>query len=281
VSRRLPFIAALAAALPALAGILYALAAATGLAGFEARGFTLERLGRVLGEAAVWRGLLWTAGTAAAATLLATAGAVVVAVAFRGSTPGDRVARRLAVLPLAVPHLVAATVFVFLLGQSGLVARVLVAAGVVGSPAALPALVYDRWGIGYVLALAWKELPFLALVAFTVLATRGSALEETARSLGAGPRDVFQRVTWPILWRGLLPGVIAVFAFVAGSYEAAVLLAPSDPLALPLLTAERYTDPDLARRADAFVLVLLGFVVAAAAVALHERARARAEPLDG
>ncbi|MGH7630604.1 MAG: ABC transporter permease subunit [Gemmatimonadales bacterium] len=278
--RRVP-LAALLAALPTLVGVGYALAAATGLAGFGARGFSLDRIIRVLGEAAVWRGLGWTLGTAAAATLLATAGAVLLAVTFRGTSPGDRAARALAVLPMAVPHLVAAAVFVLFLGQSGLVARVLSAAGLADAPGAIPALVYDRWGIGFVLALAWKELPFLSLLAFSVLATRGPALEETARSLGAGRRDVFRRVTWPMLWRGLLPGVIAVFAFVAGSYEAAVLLAPSDPLALPLLTWERYTDPDLARRADAFVLVLVGLGASTAAVALHEWARARWEPFEG
>jgi putative spermidine/putrescine transport system permease protein len=268
------------AALPALVGILYSLAAATGVAGFDPRGFTLERIARVLSEAAVWRGLLWTLATAAAATLLASAGAVLLAVTFRGTTAGDRTARALALLPLAVPHLVAAAVFVLLLGQSGLLARLLAAAGLAPTPASVPALVYDSAGFGFVLALAWKELPFLALIAFTVLATRGPALEETARTLGAPPVQVFRRVTWPMLWRGLLPGIIAVFAFVAGSYEAAVLLAPSDPLPLPLLTAERYTDPDLDRRSDAFVLVLIGFLVAAAAVALHEWARARTETFD-
>ena len=268
------------AALPALVGIVYALAAATGLAGFDASGFTLERIARVLSETAVWRGLVWTLATAAAATLLAAAGAVVLAVTFRGTSPGDRTARALALLPLAVPHLVAATLFVLLLGQSGFVARLLAATGLATTPDAVPALVYDSAGIGFVVALAWKELPFLALIAFTVLATRGPALEETARSLGASPPQVFRRITWPMLWRGLLPGIIAVFAFVAGSYEAAVLLAPSDPLPLPLLTAERYIDPDLGRRNDAFVLVLIGFVVAAAAVALHESARARTEAFD-
>lgn len=278
--RRVPT-AALLAALPTLVGVAYAGAAAIGLAGFGPRGFSLDRIVRVLGEAAVWRGTAWTLGTAAAATLLAMAGAVLVAVTFRGTGAGDRAARALAVLPMAVPHLVAAAVFVLLLGQSGLVARALTAAGLANGPAAIPALVYDRWGIGFVLALAWKELPFLSLLAFTVLATRGPALEETARSLGGSPREVFRRVTWPMLWRGLLPGVIAVFAFVAGSYEAAVLLAPSDPLALPLLTWERYTDPDLGRRADAFVLVLLGLAASAAAVALHEWARARWEPFEG
>ncbi len=276
---RLPA-AALLAALPTLVGVAYATAAATGIAGFAAGRFAPERIVRVLGEPGVWRGLAWTVGTAAAATLLATAGAVLVAVTFRGTGLGDRAARAIAVLPLAVPHLVAAAVFVLLLGQSGVVARALHAAGLADAPGALPALVYDRWGVGFVLALAWKELPFLSLLAFTVLATRGPDLEETARSLGAGPREVFLRVTWPMLWRGLLPGVIAVFAFVAGSYEAAVLLAPSDPLALPLLTWERFTDPDLTRRADAYVLVLVGLAMGAAAVALHEWARARWAPFE-
>src|SRR5690606_1769776 len=103
----------------------------------------------------------------------------------------------------------------------------------------------------------WKEFPFLVLLAFSVLTTRGTDLEETARSLGAKPIQVVRHVTVPVLWRGLLPGAVAVFTFALGSYEAAALLAPSDPLALPLLIEERYTDSNLARRADAYVLALV------------------------
>ncbi|MBA3258175.1 MAG: ABC transporter permease subunit [Gemmatimonadales bacterium] len=183
-------------------------------------------------------------------------------------------------LPLPVPHLIAATTAVLVLGQSGLLSRIGVSAGWLTGPADMPALVYDRAGMGLILMLGWKEFPFLALVAFSVLATRGTALEETARSLGAGPWQRFLRVTWPILWRGLAPAAVAVFAFAAGSYEAAALLAPSDPLALPVLTLERYTDPDLGRRGDAFVLTLLGLALAASAVLLHEWLRHRVERLD-
>ncbi|HEU4700158.1 MAG TPA: ABC transporter permease subunit, partial [Gemmatimonadales bacterium] len=164
--------------------------------------------------------------------------------------------------------------------QSGLLARLGHAAGLVATPADMPPLVYDRWGIGLVLTLAWKETPFLALLAVSVLATRGRALEEAARGLGAGTAARLRRVTLPLLWRGLLPGVIAVFVFAAGSFETALLLAPSDPLALPLLTAERAENLGLDARADAFVLALLAFAVAALAVAAHEWARARWEGLE-
>lgn len=272
-------IASFLVALPVLAGLGYSLAASLGLAGPGATGFQGTRLLSVLGEPAVWRGLLWSLWVAAASTLLATAGAILVSVPFRGEGRGDRAARLFALIPLPLPHLAAAVVAVQLLGQSGFLSRVGATVGLLHAPAEMPALIYDHGGVGLILTLGWKEFPFLALVAFSVLATRGAALEEVARSLGAAPGVVLRRVTWPLLWRGLLPAAVAVFVFVAGTYEATAVLAPSDPLALPLLTLERYTDADLARRGDAFVLVLLGMTVSLLAVVAHEWTRSRWERL--
>jgi len=274
--------AALLVAAPVLVGLGYSLLAALDLAGPGASGAaSTGRIVRVLGERPVWEGVAWSLRVSAAATLLAGGGAVLLAVLFRGSRPADRLARALALLPLPVPHVVAGLMGVLILGQSGVLARLAYALGWIRAPAEMPALAYDPAGIGVITALACKELPFLALAASSVLATRGEALEEAARSLGASPWQAFRRVTWPVLWRGLLPPAAAVFAFAVGSYEAAVLLAPSDPLALPLLTAERHADASLARRGDAFVLALLAFALAALLVAAHERLRARAEEMDG
>ncbi|MDZ4863531.1 MAG: ABC transporter permease subunit [Gemmatimonadota bacterium] len=272
-------IAALLIALPVLVGLGYSLLASLGLAGPGARGFATGRLLAVLAEPAVWRGVLWSLGVATVSTLLATAGAVGVSVLFRGPSRSHRFARLLALVPLPIPHLAAAVAGLLILGQSGLLSRVAATAGWIDGPGGMPALVYDRLGVGLSLTLAWKEFPFLALVAFSVLATRGAALEEVARSLGAPPSAVFRRVTWPLLWRGLLPAVIAVFVFVFSTYEATAVLAPSDPLALPLLTLERYTDADVGRRGDAFVLVLVGMAVSLLAVAFHEWTRSRWERL--
>ncbi|HUR93371.1 MAG TPA: ABC transporter permease subunit [Gemmatimonadales bacterium] len=267
---------------PVIVGLVYSFAGATGIAGFGAHGsYTLDRIRRVLSEQAVWESLWWTVRTSALATVLAGCAAVLAAALFRGTKTLDRAATTLAVLPLPIPHLVAAATAALVLGQSGLLARVAVTAGWISAPAQMPPLVYDRPGIGLILALGWKEFPFLALVAFSVVATRGAALEETARTLGAGPWQTFWRVTWPVLWRGLGPAAVAVFAFAAGSYETAALLGPSDPLPLPALTYERYTDADLARRGDAFVLSLLGLLLATGVVALHEWLRHRVRRLDG
>ncbi len=266
-------------AAPVLVGIGYSILGGLGILGpgSGTERISLHRFRDVMADPAVWEGTLWTLWVAGVSTALAAVGAAVVAVTLRGVGWASRLGRTLAFLPLPVPHLAAGVGALLVLGQSGLLSRWAVLLGWIGGPAEMPAVVQDPLGVGLILALIWKELPFLALVAISVLETRGAGLEETARGLGAGRWATFSRVSWPLLWRGMLPAAVAVFTFVAGSYEAAVLLAPSDPLALPLLTWERYTDVSLERRGDGYVLALLGLLLALVAVAVHGWVRWRQE----
>jgi putative spermidine/putrescine transport system permease protein len=270
-------LAAVLLASPVVVGLVYVSLGAVGVVGpgADGSGVSFDRVGSVLGDPAVWEGTLWTLWVAGASTALAMVAAAGVAVVFRGRGWTARLGRILAFLPLPVPHLAAGVGGLLVLGQSGILSRIGYQLGWIGVPSDMPALVMDPVGIGLIVALTWKEIPFLSLVAVSVLETRGEGLEETARDLGAGLFDVVGRVTWPLLWRGMLPAALAVFTFVAGSYEAAVLLAPSDPLALPLMTWERYTDAALSLRADAYVLSLLSLVLVMVAVAVHEWMRAR------
>ncbi|MEO5904770.1 MAG: ABC transporter permease subunit [Gemmatimonadaceae bacterium] len=273
-------IVAIVVSSPVLAGIVYSILGALGVAGPGADGMSLRHFQVVLGDSATWRSILWTVWIALASTLAATILAMGAAAIFRAQQGVDRFARLVAIVPLAVPHVVAALCGVLILSQSGLLARLAFAASLQSSPADMPALTSDRYGIGLIIALVWKEFPFLALVAFALIAQRGVALEETARTLGAGALRTFRVATLPALWRGLLPAMIAVFTFVAGNYEVAVLLAPSSPLALPLLTMERYTDSSLAARGDAFVLVLLAIMVSLWGVIAHEWFASRVEVVE-
>jgi putative spermidine/putrescine transport system permease protein len=265
-------------AAPVIVGALYAAAGALGLVGLDAHGFTMAHVTRVLGEGSTWRGVGWSLATAAGATVVATIVSMALAIGFRGTSAGDRVARSLAAVPLPMPHIVAATLGVLVLGQSGLVARFAYAIGAIRQPSDMPPLVLDPFGLGFMATMAWKEVPFLTVVAISILATRGPRLEEVARTLGATRGDVVRRVTVPMLWRALAPASIAVAIVIAGSFEGAYLLAPSHPLALPLLTYERYRTIDAARRADAYVLVLIGLALGAIGVATLEWARALWDP---
>ena len=267
-------VAAIAVASPVLIGAAYSTLAAIGLAGVGAQGFTLDRVVDAIRSAEVWRGVAWTVATAGAATLLAVGVAFLLAIRLRTS----RVGQAAAMLPMAVPHVAAALAALLLLGQSGLLSRVSYALGLTSTAGAFPALVYDRTGIALVLTYLWKELPYLTLTAMAVLLNDTRGLEEVARTLGATPRQAFWRVTWPQLWRGTAPATIAAFAFLVGQYEMPALLAPSDPVPLSILTFERASDPNLARRGEAHVLGLLALTIAAVLAIAHTRWLARVEP---
>ena len=145
-------------------------------------------------------------------------------------------------------------------------ARIALTAG----PNEFPALVYDSIAIGVITAVVWKELPFLLLLAVSLLSLRGAALTDAARTLGATRWQALRRITLPILLRGMWPSIIAVFVFVLGSLELPLVLAPSAPLALPLLIQERRQALDMASHGEAYVIALLATVLALLAAVAHE-----------
>lgn len=258
-------LAGIVLATPIAIGAFYSLLSAIGITGAGATGPTLRPAAAVIADAQTWRSFAFTLWTASLATLLALVAACTTALWFRSRPWWLRVA----MLPMAVPHVAAALAVLLLLGQSGWLSRLAHAAGLTATPGDFPALVYDPAGLGLVLAFAWKEFPYLLLTAVAVLATQADDLGEVARTLGASPAQVFRRVTWPLLWRAMAPAVLATFAFLVGQYEMPLLLAPSDPLALPLLAYERSVDPTLTRRAEAHVLGLLALGLSSLLVLVH------------
>ena len=251
---------------PITVGISYLMAGALGLVGNAAPG----GLTRVLTDGAVLRSALLSLWIAAVGTLLATVGALAVALTFGGSRALDRFARRVAVLPLPVPTVAAAVAVLLLLSQSGWLSRVSARIALTAGPNEFPALVYDPFAIGVITAVVWKELPFLLLLAVSLLSLRGAALTDAARTLGATRWQALRRITLPILLRGMWPSIIAVFVFVLGSLELPLVLAPSAPLALPLLIQERRQALDMASHGEAYVIALLATVLALLAAVAHE-----------
>ncbi|SHI75871.1 ABC transporter permease [Wenxinia saemankumensis] len=219
--------------------------------------WSLAAWGRVLGDGGTWASFglsLWIAG---ASTLLSVLFGVAVALMLRGAFRGRALASWLVQLNLAVPHLVGAVGILYLLSQSGVLARIAFAAGAIEGPADFPALIWDPWAAGIVLQYVWKEVPFLALVTLAALQGIGRDYEAAARSLGAGPARAFAHVTWPQIRPAVTGGAVIVFAFAFGAYEIPALLGASYPKAMPVLAWERFTDPDLARRPEAMALALL------------------------
>lgn len=218
---------------------------------------------QVLSGQGFWRSLVYSLQVAFCSTLLA-AGLGLWA-AHRLRSPQRKLALPLLQLTLPVPHLVVATFTVLWWSQGGLISRALHQMGVLEGPQDFPPLLYSPSGLGIVLSLLWKEIPFVALS--VLAASRGleGQLEETAKVLGAGSREVFWQVWFPQVLPALLSACVLVFSYSLSAYEVPALLGPTSPNTLSVLAYQTFTETDLSSRPQAlamgFLLSLLGFLL--------------------
>lgn len=216
-----------------------------------------------------WSGLWFSLWVSAAATVLSALCALLIVTLWelraprRGRTAGLLVLN----INLAVPHLVWAIGLSLLLAQSGLLARIATAAGLIDAPAAFPVLVRDVYGLGIIMNYITKETPFLVLVALSILAAQPDAYAVVAENLGASRWQRLRYVTLPLVLPGLVSGALLVFAFVFGAYEVPALLGVRYPQMLSVLALELFLNPDLRSRAEGMAIsVIMALVVLLVAV---------------
>ena len=197
---------------------------------------------------------LWVSG---AATLLSALGALLLAVALSGRQLASGANVLALNLNLALPHLVWAIAISLLLAQSGLIARLAAALGLISAPAEFPVLVRDRYGLGIIMHYLSKEIPFLTLILLAVLRTQGAAYNLVAENLGASFWQRLRYVTLPLVLPGLAAGALLVFAFTFGAYEVPALLGVRYPRTLAVLALELFTNPDLHSRSEAMAISLV------------------------
>lgn len=182
-----------------------------------------------------------------------------------------RLVQRLSPL-LAVPHAAFAIGLVFLIAPSGWLLRALSpwATGLDAPPPWLTT--QDPWGLGLIAALVAKEVPFLLWAAATQL-QRGDVARiwqrelQAARSMGYGPQAAWWRVLWPQLWPRLRWPMLAVLAYSLTAVEMALVIGPTSPPTLAVLSWQWLLDAEVARNAQgaaaAWLLAALVAVLAA------------------
>ncbi len=234
--------------------------------------WSLSAWSAVLSEGRVWRSLglsLWIAGVS---TALSCALGLASALLLRRRFAGQGLARLLFQINLTVPHAVGALGILWLLSQSGLLARLAAGAGLIELPSEFPALTQDRYSIGIIAHYVWKEVPFVGLILLANMQSLGDDPESAARTLGAGPFAAMRLVLLPLLRPALVRAGAIVFAFSFGAWEVPVLLGQSAPAALPVLAWQRFTSADLAARPEAMALAMLIALVSALLVRVALRA---------
>ncbi|MGE0862931.1 MAG: ABC transporter permease [Vicinamibacterales bacterium] len=211
----------------------------------------------VAGEQEFWASLALSLWVATTSTTIAAAVGVVAALMLSRLAAGRRLAYALLQVPLAVPHMAMAIAMLMLIAPSGWLARLVAAAGWIAEPADFPVLVYDRCGVGIILAYAAKEIPFIAIVATAVLLRLGPHYDRVAATLGASPWQRLRHVTLPMLAPGVVSASVMVFAFVFAAFETPFLLGRPYPAMLSVVAERRYMSVDLNDRPDAIAWALV------------------------
>lgn len=130
----------------------------------------------------------------------------------RTDVPGKRLFGWLGPLPLAIPPYVGALVYITLLAPGGMLHTSI--AEILGRrtyEVGFPGWLYSPVGAAFVLGTFGS--PYVFLNVHGALQRLDPSLEEAARGLGHNPREVFRRVTLPLLRPALLAGSLLVFVY--------------------------------------------------------------------
>ncbi len=139
---------------------------------------------------------------------------------MRALSPQRQVlATALVVLPFWISILVRTYAWIVVLGNAGVVNRILLDLGIVSAPVAF---LYNELGV--VIGTTNVLLPFLVLPLFAAMVRIDERLMQAAESLGASRATVFRRVFFPLSLPALAAGSILVFILTFGFFITPAIL---------------------------------------------------------
>ena len=147
-------------------------------------------------------------------------------------------------LPLMIPYTVGIALAVIMLGNGGMLSRLMAFAGMIDDPSQFPQILKTHMGWGIIAVYVWKQTPFVALTIYAVLLGVGRETEEAAAILGASKRQIFFQVTLPQILPGVISSTLIIFAFNIGAFEAPFILGGGFPDTLPVVAWRFFNDAD-------------------------------------
>lgn len=147
--------------------------------------------------------------TLAATAINAVFGVILAWVLVRHQFPGKQVLDALVDIPFVFAPVIFGYTMIILFGRNGWIESP------VAIVFALP---------GMLIAKTFVTLPFVTRETAPVLAAMSGAQEEAAYTLGAGRWRVFWRIVMPVIWTGVLYGIVLTFARAVGEFGAVAVV---------------------------------------------------------
>lgn len=210
-----------------------------------------------------WTAVLLSLKVAGSATLINLVLGVAAGAAFaRWRFPGRETLDTLLTLPMVMPPTVLGYYLLVLVGRNGPIGHWL--------DTTLGVQLIFTWQ-GAVLAAAIVSFPLVFKPARAAFEAVDTELEQAARVLGVREAGVFLRVSLPLAWRGILPGLLLAFARSMGEFGATLMVAGSIPGKTQTLSIAVYEAVQAGQDDRALFLVVVTSVICMGALLLAGR----------
>ena len=170
-----------------------------------------------------WRSILYSARVAVLASLSSVFVAYPIALWLRKPFPGSGLISALIKIPLLIPGLVAAFLYVNLISYSGFLNHALIALGIIDEPIRMQ---NDAGGIGVIILQTWKNMPFALLLLIGAVKSISDDVLDAARDLGAPVFARFRKIIAPLTLRSLQAALVVIFIGAAGDFSFQVVAGP-------------------------------------------------------
>jgi spermidine/putrescine transport system permease protein len=179
-------------------------------------------------------------------------------IAFRVPRKWQRAALVLTILPFWTSYVVRSYAWLLVLGQNGVINRMLMATGLVDTPLAMSATRFAT-----VVGFVHFFVMMLTLTIYANLVQLSPNYARAAADLGAGRFAAFRHVILPLTLPGVVTGAFLTFVLCMGDYITPQILGGNNELTLPQLIMMQ-----LGRRGDfpmasAMAVILMGMVTIA------------------
>lgn len=207
-------------------------------------------------DANFWQATLLTLYYAFAATGVSLLLGTILALIFMKRFRGRRVFQTLYKLPLMLPYMVGVALAILMLGNGGMISRLIATLGLIDDPSQFPQVLETHYGWGIIALYVWKQMPFVTLVIYSVLLGINRETDESAALLGANRWQIFCHVTLPQIMPGIVTTSLIVFAFNMGAFEAPFILGGGFPDTLPVLAWRYFNDADYHLQLKAMAVII-------------------------
>jgi putative spermidine/putrescine transport system permease protein len=176
----------------------------------------------------------------------------------------QRLLTTILVIPITLGTVLVAEGLLNYLGPQGWFNRTLLTLGLISQPLKL---VHNYWGV--FLSLLITGFPFTFLLTLSYVTGIDPALENAAATLGAGPRERFRHIFWPLLLPGLAITFCLSFVQAFSVFPSAVLLgAPAGPTRVISIAAYTAAFEEYDYAMASAIAMIMGFVQLAIVVAV-------------